>query len=384
MSNVNKATPTVIYQDENFLNIIKKNYNNKKFLLVTSRGFRTRGIVDKIEKTLKKNLIYTLDNITANPTIEYLDKTFKILKKLKIESVIALGGGSVIDSGKAIAKLLCNNKNNITLHEHFIEKKHFLDKSSALPLIAIPTTAGTGSEITHFATIWDDRNKKKYSLSGNELYPNISILDPELTLSLPREETVASALDTMSHALESLWNQNATNQSISNSKKSLKILFSSLHQLIDPLSGNNIKLRSNLLEASMYAGFAIDQTRTALAHSISYPLTLMYNLPHGIASSFTLPSVLNFNKDEDDGRISKISEELGFKNIKELENKILYFFIELGGLKIMKKYISNFENILELTNQMITPERSGNNLRDASISDIKEIINRTIKIFKNY
>lgn len=384
MNNLIQPTPTIIHLNKNFLNIIKENYNNKKYLLVTSQGFRKRGLVDKIEMILEKNLIYTLDNITANPTINHLDETLITLRKLNIEAVIALGGGSVIDSGKAIAKLLYGSENRITLNEHFLQKKDFLDEASSLPLIAIPTTAGTGSEITHFATIWDDKNKKKYSLSGKELYPKVSILDPELTLSLPREETVASALDTMSHALESMWNRNATNQSISHSKKSLKILFNSLQQLIDPLSGDNIQLRSNLLEASMYAGYAIDKTRTALSHSISYPLTLMFNLPHGIASSFTLSSVLNFNKNKDDGRISKISQELGFENIEQLENKILYFFIKLGGLKIMKKYINNFENILELTDQMITPERSGNNLRDATINDIENIINRTIKTFEDF
>ena len=383
MNNIEIKTPTNIFIEEDYLDVIKDNLEEKKAILITSRGFKKRGLVDNVRKLLKHKLIHIIDDVTANPSISYIDKLFEKVKNLDIEIIIAIGGGSSIDTGKAIAKLLGNKHFSITLQKHFKKNILFNNDATALPLIAVPTTAGTGSEITHFATIWDNVDKKKYSLIGRDLYPYISILDSSLTLSLPREETVCSALDTLSHSLESIWNNNATKESLVYSKKALSILLPALDLINDYESEKNIDLRSNLLKASMYAGAAIDLTRTALSHSISYPLTSLYGLPHGVACSFTLASVLKFNKFSDDGRIRNTIFELGYESIDQFEKKISSLFIDLDGLIIMNKYIENLDNISSLTKKMITPERSNNNLRKANYNDILAIVDESIQNLKN-
>lgn len=383
MNNIEIKTPTNIFLDEKYLDIIKSHTEKKRSILITSKGFKKRGLVDDVKKILNNNLIYIVDDVTANPSISYIDALFKKIRKLNIDIIIAIGGGSSLDTGKAIAKLFGNKDNLITLHAHFKKNVPFKNNRRALPIIAVPTTAGTGSEITHFATIWDSIDKKKYSLMGEDLYPYISILDPTLTLTLPREETVSSSLDTLSHALESIWNTNATKESLAYSNKALSILLPALDVLNEPRLENSLELRSNLLRASMYSGAAINLTRTALSHSISYPLTSFYGLPHGIACSFSLASVLKFNVTADDGRIKNTIIDLGYDCIDQFEKKIFSLFIELGGLIIMKKYIKNLDDILSLTNKMITPERSNNNLKKASQGDISIIVKETLHNFKN-
>jgi alcohol dehydrogenase len=382
MNDIEIKTPTNIFFEENYLDVIKGHAREKRSILITSNGFKKRGAVDAIKNVLNNNLIYIIDDVTANPSISYIDSLFLKIKNLNIDIVIAIGGGSSLDTGKAIAKLLGNKDSLITLNEHFKKKISFKKNKKALPLIAIPTTAGTGSEITHFATVWDSIDKKKYSLIGEDLYPYISILDPSLTLTLPEEETISSSLDALSHALESIWNTNATKESLMYSKKALNLLLPALETLNTLGVENNSELRSNLLKASMYSGAAINLTRTALSHSISYPLTSFYKLPHGIACSFSLASVLKFNLVNDDGRIRNTIIDLGYDSIDQFEKKLFSLFIELGGLIIMKKYIKNLDDILGLTSKMITPERSNNNLKKANEDDIFMIVKEILQNFK--
>lgn len=384
MNNIINLNPKICLLEENYLDAVKSNLLNKKSILITSKSFEKRGVVNKIQKILDKELVYIVNDVKPNPSIKYVDSLFKKIKDLDINTIITIGGGSSIDTGKAIALLYGNKQDNISMHNHLIDNIKFNYKNASLPIFAIPTTAGTGSEVTHFATIWDSTNKKKYSIASRDLYPQISVLDPMLTLSLPKEVTISSALDALSHAVESIWNKNATKDSLIFSKKSLSILIPALELINNFDSEKNLKLRLNLLKASTYSGLAIDSTRTALAHSISYPLTLHYDLPHGIACSFALSSVLKFNKLADDGRIKDTIFDLGYSSIEEFEEKLLTIFIKLDGIAIIKKYIGNLNDIMLLTSEMLTPERANNNLRAIELDDIRLIIDETIDKFKRF
>ena len=201
-------------------------------------------------------------------------------------------------SAKGIARVL-GEDTSWSLRDHLVAQNPIVN-GNKIPIIAIPTTAGTGAEVTSFGTIWDNAFNKKYSVTGIDLYPNTALLDSELTISVPLETTVSTGLDVVSHALESTWNKNASNITLSFCEKSLKIALSTLGKLI--LDPQDIFLREKMMEASLLSGLAISQTRTSLAHSISYPLTTHFGLPHGFACSFSLPEILKFNAEEDDGR----------------------------------------------------------------------------------
>ena len=155
------------------------------------------------------------------------------------------------------------------------------------PIYAIPTTAGTSSELTKWATIWDNATLTKHSLSDEKLYPKAAFYDANLALSLPRETTIFTALDALSHACESIWNKNANPISTHFALNAIKIILCDL----SPLSENlrSLPLRTSLMQASIYAGLAFSNTQTALAHALSYPLTMKFGTPHGLACSFSLP-----------------------------------------------------------------------------------------------
>lgn len=160
-----------------------------------------------------------------------------------------------------------------------------------MPIISVSTTAGTGSEITPWATIWDMDEKKKYSLHLPDLFSEVALYDPTLTLSVPLDITIQTGLDTLSHALESIWNKNANPITINYAIKSAKLIVDNLVLLCNNLE--SIEYRDNIMKACMYAGLAFSNTQTAIAHAMSYYITAHKNIDHGIACSFTLPMLID-------------------------------------------------------------------------------------------
>lgn len=247
-----------------------------KFLLITSQGFSKRGLSAQIQKVLAKQLVGVVDEIVPNPQIKHLQS---IKAKLcDFDAIIALGGGSVIDSAKFLSV------------DSVFENDNFKIKSQPKKLFAFATTSGTSSELTHWATVWDNDAFVKHSLSDEILYPKEAFYDANLSLSLPRQTTIYTALDALSHSFESIWNNNANPISTHYALMAIEII---LHDLVE-LSQNlhSLKLRSNLMLASIYAGLAFSNTQTALAHALSYPLTMRFGTPHGLACSFSLPLLL--------------------------------------------------------------------------------------------
>lgn len=247
-----------------------------KFLLITSQGFSKRGLSAQIQKVLAKQLAGIVDEIAPNPQIKHLQS---IKAKLcDFDAIIALGGGSVIDSAKFLSV------------DSVFENDNFKIKSQPKKLFAFATTSGTSSELTHWATIWDNEAFVKHSLSDEILYPKEAFYDANLSLSLPRQTTIYTALDALSHSFESIWNNNANPISTHYALMAIEIILRDLVELSQNL--HSLKLRSNLMLASIYAGLAFSNTQTALAHALSYPLTMRFGTPHGLACSFSLPLLL--------------------------------------------------------------------------------------------
>jgi len=362
--------PTAIIFEHGSLNNLGQLLPYERIVLITINTFRQKGIVDQVANALGKKLVYVIDDVLPNPDLLTVDAQVTRLRSIRPDVIIALGGGSSIDTAKALARMLVQPLGS-TLRSHFRDQMK-LSTHNALPIIAIPTTSGTGAEVTPFGTIWDFELGKKYSVTGEDIFPHIAILDPELTYELPEEVTISSGLDAVSHALESIWNRNANPVTIALATESLTISLPAWRALRHCLK--NHAARADMMQASFLAGLAISQTRTALAHSISYPLTTDFGLPHGIACSFTLPALLRFNLAVDDGRLAKLAKSISYSSPLALANELTELFREVGVNEIFERYISQPELVVNLVDRMIVPGRSDNNIRKANLEDIKDIV----------
>jgi phosphonate metabolism-associated iron-containing alcohol dehydrogenase len=302
-----------------------------KSLLLTSPGALNRGLVDACKSAMGNRLAAIFPQVKPNPTFMALQEAFAGLKKHDYDVIIALGGGSVIDSAKALACMLAEEKADwLDLHvkQNSPLKSTFIPK----PIIAIPTTAGTGSEVTRWGTLWDFEEQKKYSVSHPRLYPAKALLDPQLTMSLPPSETLYGGLDALSHSLEAVWNKNANPVSDLYAHQAAQTVMAVLPRLM--ANPGDATLREEMLRASLLAGLAFSNTSTALAHSISYYMTTHYSLPHGLACSFCLPFVLQANIRQDAGR-----DQILFDIFKvHGENPVNALRQFLSGLEIKQKF----------------------------------------------
>lgn len=346
----------------------------ERIVLVTSPGFSRRGIVARIQAALGERLVRVIDDVKPNPDLRDIDEQARQLRALKPDCILALGGGSSMDTAKALARLLAQPE-EATLAGHFRDGIPFSD-TRALPVVTIPTTSGTGAEVTPFGTVWDFAREKKYSVTGEDLYSAVAILDPELTLGLPEDVTISSGLDAISHAFESAWNRNASPITLGFVAKSLQLSLPALPLL--KKEPDNLEARGAMMQASLLAGLAISQTRTALAHSISYPLTTAFDLPHGVACSFTLPALMQFNAQADDGRLGDLARATGYESTEAFANGLRQLFTALHVGELFSRYVPGRSEIMKLTDRMFAPGRADNNLRAATSGDIEHIVHAAL------
>ena len=352
------------------LNRLADYVDSRRVALVTSAGFRRRGLVTVIEQALGGRLLAVVDNVKPNPDAIDVQAQSELLRWAAPDTLVALGGGSTIDTAKALARLL-SQPNGASLAT-LVREATTAPGIPALPVVAIPTTSGTGAEVTPFGTVWDYEQKKKYSITGEDLFPRLAILDPDLTLQLPEAVTIASGLDSISHALESAWNRNATPVTLGLVTRSLQLSMRALPAIKD--NPSDTEARARMMQASTLAGLAISQTRTALAHAISYPLTANFRLPHGLACSFTLPALLGFNAASDDGRLADLARSLGYANTREFASGLSSLFRRLGVGGYLSAYLPDRQSVMALSSQMFAPARAENNLRHGSEEEVRMIV----------
>ncbi|MES3011031.1 MAG: iron-containing alcohol dehydrogenase PsrA [Pseudomonadota bacterium] len=262
----------------------------RKAAIVTFPEARALGLVARLEAVLGDSLACVIDQVQPNPDVAELTQTYETFWRdhAEVPVIVAVGGGSAIDTAKALMVASMTGRFS-DLIAGLTGTRPF-EPARTKTLIAVPTTAGTGSEVTPWATIWDRVQQKKYSLHLPQTWPAYAVIDPELMLSLPASVTLQSGLDALSHALESIWNVNANPVSDTMAISAVRDILDVLPQLLHRL--DSLELRGRMALAALKAGMAFSNTKTALAHSISYEMTLRYGLPHGIACSFSLPMVL--------------------------------------------------------------------------------------------
>jgi phosphonate metabolism-associated iron-containing alcohol dehydrogenase len=278
----------------------------RRAVLVTFPEAQGLGLVDRIRGILGDRLAGVIDRIEPNPDVSYLAAMYEAFwrEHAAVETIIAVGGGSAIDTAKALMVGTASGRFDDLVALLAAGKPFKPHRAKAL--VAVPTTAGTGSEVTPWATIWDRAAGKKHSLHLPETWPEAAVVDSDLMLTLPRSVTVQSGLDALSHALESIWNVNANPVSDTHAVAAAREVMATLPALL--ASPQDKGLRARMAVAALKAGLAFSNTKTALAHSISYEMTLKHGLPHGIACSFTLPMVLERARGTDPGRDAVLAQ----------------------------------------------------------------------------
>ncbi|MWV62614.1 iron-containing alcohol dehydrogenase [Helicobacter saguini] len=364
--------PVRIYFNVSFIDILKEKIK-KDSMILTTNSFLDKAKALRKEINAKKILI-----IPPNPQLDFILQMWEQTRRFN--DIVALGGGSVIDSAKAFCLQVSFAEFENLLKFGKLDSKDSKNKNSAhskdckniessikkSDIYAIPTTSGSGSELTPWATIWDKKKNKKYSLHLDDLYCKCAIYDISLLTFMPRNLSIYTALDALSHSIESIWNKNANPISTQYACGAIKLILTNLPKLVKLLDSiesislkgrldskksslnykklgnieskinlyskiyNKLKiLRETIALASIYAALAFSNTKTALAHAISYPLSMKFDMPHGLACSFTLPLLLECLLSQDSMQNLESSSCISSQNvpdsIKSLESNSHFF-----------------------------------------------------------
>ncbi|MBM1218689.1 phosphonoacetaldehyde reductase [Ponticoccus sp. SC2-23] len=279
--------PVDIHFDVNAIETTATLLNGARYAIVTYPSPMFQDLAARLEAAAGPAGL-VIDDVLPNPERQRLSAQCARFwpGAEQVDVIVAIGGGSVIDT----AKVLAAGRAGFDAVMDFVTTGRGGPDLRPVPLLAIPTTAGTGSEVTCWATIWDEAGGAKFSLAHEDLYPKAAIIDPSLMLRMPADLTQATGLDTLSHALESLWNKNVNPVSARHAVDAALMIRDTLGQVLD--RPDDLALRTRMSEAAVTAGLAFSNTKTAIAHNLSYPVTLDYGVAHGIACSFTLPHIL--------------------------------------------------------------------------------------------
>ena len=343
------STASLIFGNETAVNSTDQIVNllGKNIFVITDEGLTELGLYDKTIKKLQSNSnINIFNKVESDPSKSTLLKAFDEATDFKSTGVLGFGGGSSMDVAKLVSLLLGSNQNIDTIWG--VNNA----KGPRIPLVLIPTTAGTGSEVTPISIITMD-DKEKKGVSSKLILPDLAILDPSLTINLPPNITASTGIDAMVHAIEAYTSINPNNNPISKmlSIEALKFLGSSIKTAV--FEGHNINARSNMLFGSMLAGKAFANSPVAAVHALAYPIGGLFNISHGLSNSLVLTNVMKFNS---------INEETK----KNYANLAPYVFKDLDNSKSDEIVCNNFIDSLEsLSKELKLPYR----LRDLEIPE---------------
>ena len=314
--------PTKVYFGESVI----RNYGNEiqnygvNALIVTGKNSAVKsGVIDDLEPLLNSlGIKFTIFNeIMENPEIKIVEKGKNIFLNNNCDFIIAVGGGSPLDAAKAISLMTANNLNNTEIYNAMLHKKAF-------PIIAIPTTSGTGSEVTQYSVLNNSETNIKAGFGSNLIFPKISFLDPSYTKTLNKTITRDTAIDALSHLLEGIYSVKYNEFLLPLIMTGVKLIFDNLKPCLSDL--DNLKYREALMLASSYGGIVISHSSTTLQHSIGYPLTTVYGISHGLANGLVMKQIMELYEPYLNGRLDNL---FNYLNITKLQ-----FFDWLDSLEM--------------------------------------------------
>lgn len=284
---------------------VAKELGGGRCLLVADPELDRHGITDQVRRSLTEAgiAVQTSSKVEPEPYLDNADDAASIGKELGADLVVGLGGGSALDTAKAAATLLTNGGKA----EDYIGLNRVLKPTA--PTIMIPTTAGTGSEVTFTAVFTNRATKVKGGINSPFLFPDAALLDPELTLSLPPNVTAFTGMDALTHAIESLTSLSSTIFTEALSLTSIRLISQSLRRAV--YKGSDIDAREKMLLGSLFGGMALADAGVGAAHALAYPLGGNYRIPHGLANAILIPHVMEFNLPAAESSLALIARNMG-------------------------------------------------------------------------
>ncbi|HEY82303.1 MAG TPA: iron-containing alcohol dehydrogenase [Dehalococcoidia bacterium] len=350
----------------------------KRGLVVTDRALVKMGVLDGITRALERSGIgfALFDGVFAEPTVEFVREGLEIYRKNGCDFLLAVGGGSPIDTAKAIA-VMATNPGSIEDYQGLGKIKQ---KGS--PIIAIPTTAGTGSEVTPFTIITDTRRDVKMLIGSPYLMPEIAIVDPLLTLSLPKEITATTGIDALTHAIEAYVSLKAQPMSDIFALSAIKLIAANLPRAWT--DGGDIEAREKTMLGALQAGIAFGNSSVALVHGMARPIGACFHVPHGASNAALLGVVMDFSLEGNPARYADIARAMGEKvsGLSDLEAarlaaravKRLIQDIKVPSLRELGVEKEKLEKLApKMAEDAISSGSPANNPRQASKEEIIEL-----------
>ena len=299
------------------LGSVIREYGADRCLVVCDRFLG--GRVDQLRAEIPE-IAAVFSDVEENPQLSGVEEAVKLIRAYNAGAVVGMGGGSTMDTAKFAAAIALGEG---TADEYFRGEKPF--PGTRLPMIAVPTTAGTGSEVTQVSVI--SRGKEKKTINNPVFMPKAALIDPALTETVPPRVTMNTGLDAMAHALEGYWSKNHQPISDLMAIEAVRVVLGNLETVFR--DGSNRQARTNMAYGALLGGLSFALPKTAASHACSYPLSEDYHLPHGEACAFTLDSLVRINADE---RLEHLCRAVGLKDTEELAERIR-FLKQLGGLR---------------------------------------------------
>lgn len=320
-------------------------------ILICSKSFAKNGTADEFVKMSNGLIKGIFSDVRPNPTTDNVDSCVKLMRELDADFAVALGGGSPMDCCKAACAIA---KGDDVIRSYHTGGKA-INANEAIPMIAVTTTSGTASEVTNISVLTDVALNLKNPMNDPAMYPKIAVIDPELTLTVPKQITASTGLDVLAHAVESYWATIHQPVCTACSIYSARLVFEWLEKAYN--NPNDLAAREKMAEASIVAGVAFSHPRTTGSHACSFPLTNIYGVPHGEACAFTLDYFIKFNADnaDADGRITALAKDCGFESPYAMADEIHAMKKRMG----MKTKLSEIgcvtdEQIKELTKKSMS------------------------------
>lgn len=341
--------PEIFYSTSKLTGLFeKKNINN--ILIITDEGIRKFGLLDRMIMHFEHHNInyFIYDKTVANPTTTNVEEARQLYIDNNCNAIIGFGGGSSIDCAKAVGARIAKPKQSLA------KMKGILKVHKKLPLlIAIPTTAGTGSETTLAAVITDTNTRHKYAINDFPLIPAYAVLDPKVTVSLPPSLTATTGMDALTHAVEAYIGGSTTKSTRKNALRATKLIFENIYKAYD--NGTDIEARKNMLKASFYAGCAFTKSYVGYVHAVAHSLGGKYNIPHGLANATLLPFVLEDYGSSVYKKLYELAVYSGIAPETDDYETAAHKFID--AIKDMKKYFNIGDTFSEIRKEDI-PELS--------------------------
>ena len=277
-------------------------------LLITDSSIRKCGLTAQLERILAENRIHcaVYDQTVANPTSENVESAKALYEQDHCGALIGFGGGSSIDCAKGVGARIARPHTPLSKMGGILRVHHKLP-----PVFAIPTTAGTGSEVTLAAVITDSQTRHKYAINDFFLIPRYAVHDPELTRSLPAGLTAATGMDALTHAVEAYIGRSTTKETRADALEAVRLISQYLETAVQ--DGNNMTARRNMLDAAYLAGNAFSQSYVGYVHAVAHSLSGKYNLPHGFTNAVLLPHVLELYGHAIDGKLADLARAAGIQ-----------------------------------------------------------------------